>query len=81
MNSQNQIKSRYGFSTDHTLSFLYLWLSLGIPSWILMGKVKSWWDLIKFSKKSGGVFHLSDIFFFRPFGCPLGSHPGSWLEK
>ena len=50
--------------------FFSLWLPLGIPSWILRGKVKSWWGLIKFSKKSLGVFYLSDIFFLFPSVVP-----------
>ena len=53
-----------------------LWLSLGIPSWALVGKVRSWKDFIKCNKKLLGFFYLSSIFLFGPSGCFLGSHPG-----
>jgi len=39
---QNSNKSRLSFLPIRHFSFLLLWLSLGIPSWILAAKVWSW---------------------------------------
>ena len=53
----------------------------GHPSWILVEKVRSRKDFVKFAKNLQGSCHLSSIFLVGRFGCPLGSHPGSWWEE
>ena len=59
----------------------FLWLSLGVPTWILVAKVRSWQARAKFTEKSFMFFFTSDISHFHPFGCPLGSQLGSLLQK
>ena len=59
---------------------LSMWLSLGTPSWILLEKVKPWWDLLKWNKNRW-VFLFDRHFPFRAFDYPLGSYPGSLSEK
>jgi hypothetical protein len=43
---------------------LFLWLSLGIPSWLLVENVRSWRNLIEFNKKCANVFLPVRHFYF-----------------
>ena len=52
-------------------SGLFLGTAL-IPFWILVEKVKPWWDLLKFNKKSLGFFYSTDIFLFVHLIIPWG---------
>jgi hypothetical protein len=76
-----QIKSVYVFLPIRHFPFSLLWSSLRIPSWVPAGNVWSWQVFAKFKWTSFMFFHPPDIFHFRSFGCPLGSHPGSLRQK
>jgi hypothetical protein len=49
---------------------LFLRLSLGVPSWILVEKMSSWCDLIKSIRRSLWFFYLSNVFRFFPLVLP-----------
>jgi hypothetical protein len=57
--------------------FSFLWLSLGVPTWILAAEVSSWQVRSKFTLKLFMAFYPSDIFHVHSFGCHLVSQLGS----
>ena len=75
------IKVVYVFLPIRHFPFSFLWLSLGIPTWILAAKVWSWQVRAKFTYKSFMFFNPSHISHFHSFGCPLGSQFRSLQQK
>ena len=69
---ESQLKVDKVFLPVRHFPFLSLLLYIGVPSWILVEKVKSWCDLIIFNKKSLWCFYLSGVFLFVPLAVPWG---------
>ena len=61
--------------------FSFLWLSLDVPTWILVARMWSRQVRAKFTSKSFMFFYPSDISHFHSFGCPLLPQFGSLQQK
>ena len=82
------IKIVYGFLPTRHFPFSFIWLSLGVPTWILAAKVWSWQARAKFTWKSFMFFlsirHFPFSFIWLSLGVPtwiLAAKVWSWQAR